>query len=137
MRDRERDKRLMPNLSTRIFKGGARKLLTMKIIPNTVRIACCDSCQKWSPLDQPNRPPHPNQPPPPASPPPPTSSLFLISLFHFSNSFLFPPSALSNAFLACSCNHRDCKAKLTRRGKLVHNLTLKVQKCFFLPPPEL
>lgn len=83
-------------------------------IPNTVRIACCASGQKWSPLDQPNLPPHPNQPPPPASPPPPTSSLCLISLFHFSNSLFFPPSAPSKAFLARSCNHRHSKATLTK-----------------------
>jgi hypothetical protein len=94
------------------FYGRRRKLLTIIRIPNTVRIACCASCQKLSPSDHPNLLPHPNQPPPPASPPPPTSSLFLISLFHFSNSFFFPPSALSNAFLACSCNHRHSKAKL-------------------------
>lgn len=84
----------------------------MIIIPNTVRIACCASGQKWSPLDQPNLPPHPNQPPPPASPPPPTSSLCLISLFHFSNSLFFPPSAPSKAFLARSCNHRHSKANI-------------------------
>jgi hypothetical protein len=96
-----------------LLNGKRRKLLTMTMIPNTARIACSASCQKWSLLDQPNRPPHPNQPPPPASLPPPTFSLLLISLFHFSNSFFFPPSALSNDFLACSCNNRYSKAKLT------------------------
>lgn len=88
-----------------------RKLLTMTIIPKTARLVCCASGQKWS-SDQPNHPPDPNQPPRPPLPPPPISSLFFISLFHFSNSFFFSPSALSNAFLACSCyQQREGKFK--------------------------
>ena len=103
-------------------------------IPNTVRIACCASGQKWSPLDQPNLPPHPNQPPPPASPPPPTSSLCLISLFHFSNSLFFPPSAPSKAFLARSCNHRHSKATLTKDiiNQQYKKLYFTMYKCLIL-----
>lgn len=75
----------------------------VKRMPKMARLACCASFQKCSPLEPPNHPPRPNHPPPPALPPPPTSSLFWISLFHFSNSVFFPPRALSNAFFACSC----------------------------------
>jgi hypothetical protein len=32
-----------------LLNGKRRKLLTMTMIPNTARIACCASCQKWSP----------------------------------------------------------------------------------------
>lgn len=92
------------------------------VIPKRVTINCCASCQKLSPLNQPNRPPHPNQPPPPAPPPPPTSSLFLISRFHFSNFSLFPPSALSNAFLACSC--RSYHEKESQSNQMLANLAL-------------
>lgn len=91
------------------------ELPTMTIMPKIVRPACCASCHKLSSLDPPN---HLNQPPPPESPPPPASSLFLISLSHFSNSVFFPPSALSNAFLACSCYMRCAKVNpMKQRGK--------------------
>lgn len=84
----------------------------MTSIPKTARLVCCASGQNWS-SDQPNHPPDPNQPPRPP-PPPPISSLFFISLFHFSNSFFFPPSALSNAFLACSCYQQREKENLSK-----------------------